>query len=820
MQKIAIGGPGIGGTAQPVFNAMLNGKARNPAPRTPPAWGTPFDRWLWTSSGLMRKTPGTNKYVMTPNAGQHPEGLAGAARDGFMNTVATPAAAAYSAMSRDPKYLQMAGRGALSPINHVLGTDWGWDWNTKADPAEFGPGEPGYGTDIDAGVNTTRKLFGPTIDPLTNSNKMSATDAGASYHNEQARNPALSWWRRLLHRGAGAALNYGDDVVYNAYLMRKPTVGGFQQAAAVSQALPNLLDTNAPAHRSNKLLGLGSDVVNGYMAPFTMNPAFPVMDQAIRESPLGKPYFDMVGRIRQNSQYAEGVPEWKRRLGGFSADVLENGPALLAAGAPAAAAGKSTLKSLATGTGMYTALSGAPSLLQQQGGNSFMQSLLKQREKLSPADQMRFDTAQLQFERILTDAYNGVAIRPEVLDKLDTSVLLPEQQMELNAIMPGMQQPPKVNVQMSKAAPPTTTGPVGVPPVPQVPPLSQQSPIIPPLPAPAAPAAPKVAPPAQPAAPAAPASPPQKIDTTLRKTMPTPATPIDMTLKKTMPTGTISATTGEPTQFPPLQQQPPQQQPQPAVPEDNPLSQAFSQIKDMVQKYPEQAAEWTDKAKSQLKSKLAPTPEAAAQIADIIRTGEIPESMQQVGVKALVESGHPLQQAWQTFQSLDPAQRLILSAGVGVGVLGLLNAVVGSGGLGSWLISLLGLGAAAYTGYNAGWFGGGQAPAPGGANPQAAAGGPSPNAATASALSGVDIESLAKQILPVLANESPESLPAVTNLIRTLAPDKAKQLDRLYSFTPDVVEKYTGVRGSTLKNQLGLTTPEQQRAFSAAWTQK
>lgn len=57
------------------------------------------------------------------------------------------------------------------------------------------------------------------------------------------------------------------------------------------------------------------------------------------------------------------------------------------------------------------------------------------------------------------------------------------------------------------------------------------------------------------------------------------------------------------------------------------------------------------------------------------------------------------------FQKLDPMSQVGIGLGLGTGVLGLLSGLMGGGGIGSFLLGALGLGAAGFMGANAGMFG-------------------------------------------------------------------------------------------------------------------
>lgn len=168
---------------------------------------------------------------------------------------------------------------------------------------------------------------------------------------------------------------------------------------------------------------------------------------------------------------------------------------------------------------------------------------------------------------------------------------------------------------------------------------------------------------------------------------------------------------------PPAQQ--PAQQPAPQSPANQPpasppeagggfdllsMIPSGQDIMDFVFGHPEEAQKMSAQAAEQAKGVLAGSPETQALTEQALQTGEVPEPMAQKAVAAWTDAGYDVETAYNNFNNMDLPSKLILGAGLGLGVLGLVQAMSGEGGVGSWLMGALGLGTAAFMGGQAGLF--------------------------------------------------------------------------------------------------------------------
>lgn len=122
-------------------------------------------------------------------------------------------------------------------------------------------------------------------------------------------------------------------------------------------------------------------------------------------------------------------------------------------------------------------------------------------------------------------------------------------------------------------------------------------------------------------------------------------------------------------------------------------------VTQLIQEVPEQATKWFSQATEQARQLIDPQ---AAQTA--ITTGQVPPEAAQRGIAALTENGFDFEQAKTNFFNMSPAAQLALGAGLGLGVISLVQAMSGEGGITDWLLGALGLGTAAFMGGQAGLF--------------------------------------------------------------------------------------------------------------------
>lgn len=175
------------------------------------------------------------------------------------------------------------------------------------------------------------------------------------------------------------------------------------------------------------------------------------------------------------------------------------------------------------------------------------------------------------------------------------------------------------------------------------------------------------------------------------------------------------------------------------------VSNAFAEHPDMpqvsmlLQQAPEQAVELGNQALSEIQQRLVDTPEGQAEAQSVAETGDLsPQGRDEVLNN--LSQGWSFEQAMQAYEQMDPMSKLGLWAGGSVAVMGLLNSLLGNGGIGPLLVSLLGAGVAGYAAHQGGMFGGG-------------AGGPE----VTSPAAGGDTESPAAAVTPDAASQDAAS---------------------------------------------------------------
>lgn len=110
------------------------------------------------------------------------------------------------------------------------------------------------------------------------------------------------------------------------------------------------------------------------------------------------------------------------------------------------------------------------------------------------------------------------------------------------------------------------------------------------------------------------------------------------------------------------------------------------------------------KATGTVKSLLA-APGVTGAVKAIAETGQAPPPVTNGAANGLARQGFQLSDAWEAVKGMEPWQQLLLATGVSLGGIGLFQALAGEGGLGSWLMALLGFGAAAGVAAGGGAFG-------------------------------------------------------------------------------------------------------------------
>lgn len=245
--------------------------------------------------------------------------------------------------------------------------------------------------------------------------------------------------------------------------------------------------------------------------------------------------------------------------------------------------------------------------------------------------------------------------------------------------------------------------------------------------------------------------------------------------------------------------QPPEKPP--SIIEQDP---GFEAVAGLVKQDPVQATALGEKAIKQVSGAVT-TAAGATELDALKKSGTLTPQGQQQATDALVSEGrYDWGQAAETVKNMDGWEQLGLWGGIGMAGLGLLHVLGGEGGVGSLLMSALGLGAAGFTAGQAGLFGqqgkditagltdavgsmfdpqSPEAAPAGAAPPEVSATGAAPPV-TAQPGTAVDIVSLMKnpavEIPKAVAAMPERPNPTTANMLRQLAdadPAKAKQMD-------------------------------------------
>lgn len=232
------------------------------------------------------------------------------------------------------------------------------------------------------------------------------------------------------------------------------------------------------------------------------------------------------------------------------------------------------------------------------------------------------------------------------------------------------------------------------------------------------------------------------------------------------------------------------------------------QISNFVKTNPGQAKEFANQAASQLRNNLAGTPEAIAGTQQALATGELPPPMADKALSAWTDAGFDPQKAMNIVGQMGLAEKILLGAGLGLGVLGLIRSLSGEGGVGSWLLSALGLGTAAFIGGNNGLLG---------QTAQQAAGGIKN---TATGMAGSVAQSLIPKVMSMLSDEQLSQM--MPYLDQYLPAEQRKLLDQASGRgggMNNLTAMLGGVTGQTANglSEFGLTDPEQQQRLLQQW---
>lgn len=252
---------------------------------------------------------------------------------------------------------------------------------------------------------------------------------------------------------------------------------------------------------------------------------------------------------------------------------------------------------------------------------------------------------------------------------------------------------------------------------------------------------------------------------------------------------------------------------QPSVP--TPLDDFFGKAKEFAQQMPEQAG----KMMSEMQTKMTGIVQGAGkQFADMIaKTGEVPPEVEQGSIQPLVEK-MGLEGATAAHAAMDPWQKYALWGGIGVAGLGLVNAMTGNGGIGSWIMSLLGAGAAGLAAAHGGMFGEGAK----GTAEGVVQGGKDLVAGVQGGMNSEPIADWKQKALQMVISDTTGIGQAALGRYADANPDVAKQLDQAagtgswgnsaLSFIGDI----SGQKDRIMQERLGLT-PEQNQQLLQMW---
>ncbi len=253
----------------------------------------------------------------------------------------------------------------------------------------------------------------------------------------------------------------------------------------------------------------------------------------------------------------------------------------------------------------------------------------------------------------------------------------------------------------------------------------------------------------------------------------------------------------------------------------------WSQIQGLVQQAPEQAKEFYDQASTHIKAAFG-NEAAQAELANVAKGGDLsPAAQQDVAKKVMQETGDE-KTTMGILGNMGGWEKLALFGGLGLGALGLVQAMSGDGGIGGWLMTILGLGAAGFAAGNAGLLGEGAQQLTQGIGEQAGnmtSGlfGPGESGEQKSPLAG-GADSFMKKYGPTALKWMPDSLS--TPALKYLAeqnPELASKLD-MATGNSNVVGNLLGFGGGltgytdNALAQYGFKTPEQQEDLFRRWS--
>ena len=275
----------------------------------------------------------------------------------------------------------------------------------------------------------------------------------------------------------------------------------------------------------------------------------------------------------------------------------------------------------------------------------------------------------------------------------------------------------------------------------------------------------------------------------------------------------------------------PEPEPEPPAAGGNPDQQwwsanvpGFGDVANFAKQKPEKAQAYADQAMDQVKEFFGGNQQEAQTIA---QTGRASPAIERLAAGQLQHQGMKPEGIFGFLENMSGWEKFGLAAGLGVTALGLVNMVSGNGGIGSMIMSVLGLGGAAYAAANSGVFGEGAKNlrgdvdrgfgdlVSGGGQALGLGGGPeiSPGA-----------EKMMKQFAPSIMSLPPAALKPILSYIRANHPGVTKQLNMAsgdgswgnaaLSFLGDI----SGQRQRMMQDRLGLN-PQQQDKLLGLWSQ-
>ena len=120
---------------------------------------------------------------------------------------------------------------------------------------------------------------------------------------------------------------------------------------------------------------------------------------------------------------------------------------------------------------------------------------------------------------------------------------------------------------------------------------------------------------------------------------------------------------------------------------------------------PAKAKSFVDQSSTQVKQQLDADKNLQNDVNNVVKGGDVSDETKQKAADNLMKEVQDPEQAKSIFDNMSTWEMIALAAGLTVGGIGLMNTLSGEGGIGSWLMTLLGLGTAGVTASNMGMFG-------------------------------------------------------------------------------------------------------------------